>query len=65
MYREIVLSISKDLFIRRWEGVLEDRTSVVMDYVNIRTNQNIPASKFSDEAWPEANVYPDFLTGGG
>ncbi len=64
MYREVVLSISKDLLIRRWEGKLEDRTSVVMDYAGIRLNQNLPASKFKEEAWPEANVYTDFLTGG-
>jgi outer membrane lipoprotein-sorting protein len=64
MYREVVLSISKELLIRRWEGKLEDRTSMVMDYSNIRLNQNIPASRFDDEAWPEANVYTDFLTGG-
>jgi outer membrane lipoprotein-sorting protein len=63
MYREVILSISKDLLIRRWEGKLEDRTSVVMDYVSIRLNQNLPASKFKEEAWPEANVYTDFLTG--
>jgi outer membrane lipoprotein-sorting protein len=63
MYREITLSISRDLFIRRWEGLLEDRSSVVMDYTSVRLNQGLPASKFSDEAWPEANVYPDFLTG--
>jgi len=64
MYREVILSISKDLLIRRWEGKLEDRTSVVMDYAGIRLNQNLPASKFKEEAWPEANVYTDFLTGG-
>jgi outer membrane lipoprotein-sorting protein len=64
MYREIVLSISKDFLIRRWEGTLEDRTVVAMDYVNIRLDQNLPASKFNDEAWPDANVYDDFLTGG-
>jgi outer membrane lipoprotein-sorting protein len=64
MYREVVLSISAEMLIRRWEGTLEDRSSVVMDYANIRLNQNIPASRFNDEAWPEANVYTDFLTGG-
>jgi outer membrane lipoprotein-sorting protein len=63
MYREITLSISKDLFIRRWEGMLEDRTSVVTDYASIKLNQGLPASKFTDDAWPEANVYSDFLTG--
>ena len=63
MYREIVLSISADMMIRRWEGLLEDRTTAVMDYTNIKMNQNLPASRFREEAWPEANVYSDFLTG--
>jgi outer membrane lipoprotein-sorting protein len=63
MHREITLSISKDLFIRRWEGVLEDRTSMVMDYTSVKLNQSLPVSRFTDDAWPEANVYSDFLTG--
>jgi len=63
MYREIVLSVSTDFMIRRSEGLLEDRTTAVMDYTVIRMNQNLPASRFREEAWPEANVYSDFLTG--
>ena len=63
MYREIVLDITPDFMIRRSEGLLEDRTTAVMDYTNIRVNQNLPASRFREEAWPEANVYSDFLTG--
>ncbi len=64
MYREIVISISENKLIRRMQGVLEDHSEIVMDYANIRVNQNLPDSRFQEGQWPEAYVVHDFLTGG-
>jgi outer membrane lipoprotein-sorting protein len=64
MHREIVLSISEDLLIRRWESTLEDRKQLVWDITNIRINQGIPPARFRSEPWSDANEYTNFLTDG-
>jgi len=61
MFREIILSISEDSLIRRFRGIADDYSEIVTDFENVEIDQGIPDNRFEEEAWPEANVYPDFL----
>jgi len=61
MFREIVLSVGEDMMIRRFRGVADDYTETTTDFENVAVNQGIPDNRFEEEAWPEANVYRDFL----
>jgi outer membrane lipoprotein-sorting protein len=60
-FRQLVLSISKDNFIRRMEGVQTNGESVTLDLANVKVNQGIPDSRFVYDTPPYANVYNDFL----
>jgi outer membrane lipoprotein-sorting protein len=60
-YSEIVLSIGQDKLIRRVDGVRAGGDKVVMDLVNVRTNQNIPDARFNYSPPPTASVIEDFL----
>ncbi len=60
-FRSMTLSVTRDRAFRRFEGVRNDGETQVMDYRNVRTNQNLPDSRFRIVTPPDANIIPDFL----
>lgn len=60
-YREMVLSITENLFIRRIEGVLVDYSEVTFDFLDIQVNQSIPEGQFDYDPPPSASINEDFL----
>ncbi len=60
-FRQLTLSISDDLLIRRIEGITVGYDEIVFDFENIRINQNIPARRFEYDSPASANTYSDFL----
>lgn len=60
-FSEIVLSIGQDSFIRRVDGLRAGGDKVVMDLTGVKTNQNIPDTRFKYDPPPYANVIDDFL----
>ena len=54
-FRQIIMSVGEDMMIRRMEGITMTYESVVFDFKNIRTNQNIPEARFDYE--PPASAY--------
>lgn len=60
-YRELVLSIDEDGFIRRIEGVKVDWEEVEMEFSNIRINQRVSDQVFEEDPDPSASVYENFL----
>jgi outer membrane lipoprotein-sorting protein len=60
-YRQLVLAVSKENLIRRIEGVQTNGEKITFDFMNIRTNQGVPDSRFDYEPPAYANVIPDFL----
>jgi outer membrane lipoprotein-sorting protein len=59
-YSQMIISV-KDSLIRRVEGTQSSGDKVVMDFVNVRTNQGVPDSRFVYDAPPYANVIQDWL----
>jgi outer membrane lipoprotein-sorting protein len=63
-FRTIKLSISPDTkLIRRIEGWTISNDYFVFDFTGIKTNQNIPDTKFIYDSPASANVYNNFLFG--
>jgi hypothetical protein len=60
-FKSLTLSINRDRVFRRFEGVRNDGETQVMDYRNVRTNQNLPDSRFRIVTPPDANIVADFL----
>jgi outer membrane lipoprotein-sorting protein len=60
-YRQITLSISKDMMIRRMECETNGNGKLTLDYQNIRINQNIPDARFDYDGPPDAAVINNFL----
>ncbi len=60
-FRQLTLSITEDLLIRRIEGTTVNYDEIVFDFEDIRINQNIPARRFEYESPASANTYSDFL----
>ncbi len=60
-YSEIILSIGQNNLIRRVEGARTGAEKVVMDLKDIRTNQNLPDTRFKYEPPAYANEIDDFL----
>lgn len=60
-FRQIIMSVNGDNMIRRMEGITRDYDTVVFDFRNIRTNQNIPGSRFEYESPPNAYKMHNFL----
>ena len=54
-FRQIIMSVGEDMMIRRMEGITVTYETVVFDFRNIRTNQNIPEARFDYE--PPASAY--------
>lgn len=60
-FRQIEMSVDKNMMIRRMIGINEDFETFTFDFVNIRVNQNIPAARFSFDEPPEAYMIENFL----
>lgn len=60
-FRSMVLSVTRDRMFRRLEGVRADGERQVLDYLSVRTNQNLPDKRFSIDTPADANIIPDFL----
>jgi outer membrane lipoprotein-sorting protein len=60
-FSQIVMSVSKDATIRRMDATLAGGDEFVMDFTGMRTNQNIPDSRFQYDPPPSASVQEDFL----
>ncbi len=54
-FRQIIMSVGQNNMIRRMEGITTTYDTVVFDFTNIRTNQNIPEARFDFE--PPASAY--------
>ena len=62
-FRQLNVSIGKDGFIRRIIGVDVGYEQYQIDFASIKTNQNIPATRFSYDGPATANIIDDFLFG--
>ncbi|GAB4365891.1 MAG: outer-membrane lipoprotein carrier protein LolA [Spirochaetales bacterium] len=60
-FRELILSVNADGLIRRIEGITVEYQKIVLDFKNIRVNQNIPDSRFRYDPPASANVIENFL----
>jgi len=61
-FSQMILSVNRDLMIiRRVEGTLVSGDKLVMDFTDVRTNQNLPDSRFAYTAPPYASETPDWL----
>ncbi|MBN1648121.1 MAG: outer membrane lipoprotein carrier protein LolA [Spirochaetales bacterium] len=61
-FRTIELAIDfKTKMIRRISGVTRESEFVQIDFIKIKTNQNIPDSRFDYEIPPEGHVVDDFI----
>jgi len=62
-FRQLNVSVGKDGLIRRIVGVDVGYEQYQIDFTNIRTNQNIPAARFSYDGPGTANIIDHFLFG--
>ncbi|NBC30105.1 MAG: outer membrane lipoprotein carrier protein LolA [Spirochaetes bacterium] len=60
-FRQLTLSITDDLLIRRIEAVTVGYEEIVFDFTDIVLNEGIPTTRFEYEAPASANIYTDFL----
>lgn len=59
-YSMMIVSV-KDNLVRRVEGTQSNGEKVVMDFTNIRTNQEVPVTRFDYDGPPDASVIKDWL----
>jgi outer membrane lipoprotein-sorting protein len=60
-FRQLTLSISDDLLIRRITGVTSSFREIQLDFEDILLNQNVPEGKFRYDSPPSANVINNFI----
>jgi outer membrane lipoprotein-sorting protein len=60
-FRQIEMSVTEDMMIRRMVGITGNYERFQFDFTNIRTNQNIPGSRFEFEEPPSAYRIDNFL----
>ncbi|MBN2510108.1 MAG: outer membrane lipoprotein carrier protein LolA [Spirochaetales bacterium] len=60
-FREIEMSVGKNMLIRRLAGVTKNYDELVMDFKNIRINQNIPEARFDFTSPPSAYEITNFI----
>ena len=60
-YRQLIISISDDLLIRRIIGVTANYQEIQFDFEDFRINEGIPESRFTYEAPSSANNFSNFL----
>lgn len=62
-FRQIVMSINQDGYIRQIIGTTSNNDVIKMNFINILLNQNIPDARFEYDSPPSANVFENFLFG--
>ncbi len=60
-FRQIVLSVDENGFIRRILGTKVDWEEVQLDLDDMEINQNIPTARFDYSPEADASIYEDFL----
>ncbi len=60
-FRQLIISVTDDLLIRRIVGVTSNYEEVRFDFENLRINQGIPDTRFEYEAPSSANNFDNFL----
>ncbi len=60
-FRQLELAVAAGNLIRRISGITVGFEEHRFDFFNVRTNQNIPDTRFAYDSPPFANVYRDFL----
>ncbi len=60
-FRQIEMSVDKNMMIRRMVGITESFETFTFDFIDIRVNQEIPTARFRFEEPPEAYVIENFL----
>lgn len=60
-YRQLIISVTEDLLIRRIIGITANYEEIQFDFENIEVNQGIPDSRFEYEAPSSANLFDNFL----
>lgn len=60
-YRQLILSITPDLTIRRIVGVTTNYEEITFDFAAVEINRGIPDTRFEYEAPASANLFNDFL----
>jgi outer membrane lipoprotein-sorting protein len=60
-FSQLVMSVGRDNAIRRMDATLSGGDKFIMDFTGMRTNQNIPDSRFQYDPPPSASVQEDFL----
>ncbi len=62
-FREIEISVTPELYIRRMSAITADRRQVQFTFKDIRTNQNIPDARFEYDSPASSNNFGNFLYG--
>ncbi len=60
-FRQIIMSVNKDMMIRRMEGLTAEYQRFRFDFTNISVNQGIPAARFEFDSPPSAYRIDNFL----
>ena len=60
-FRQLEIAVAAGNLIRRITGITVGFEEHRFDFFNVRTNQNIPDTRFVYDSPPFANVYQDFL----
>jgi len=60
-FRQIIVSVGENGFIRRMEAVTKEYQSLQYDLTNILVNQNIPDTRFEFDAPPSSYTINNFL----
>ena len=60
-FRQIEISVNDKMFIRRIVGITKNLEEIVINFENIRINQNIPDARFEYESPASAYVINNFI----
>ncbi len=60
-FRQIEISVNKDMLIRRMVGIADNFNTVQFDFINIKLNQGLPDARFVFENPPSAYTIKNFL----
>ncbi|MDZ7792717.1 MAG: hypothetical protein U5P10_03220 [Spirochaetia bacterium] len=60
-FRQIEMSVNKDMMIRRMVGITDAYENFQFDFIGIQPNQNIPDTRFRFEEPPSAYKVDNFL----
>lgn len=60
-FRQIIMSVNKDMMIRRMEGLTAEYERFQFDFTSITVNQDIPTARFEYESPPSAYQIDNFL----